>query len=757
MRDRIASAMSSLLRCCDPSIPDVSQEPDSRLCELCQQLDLESLAQNELPRSHPITYILGTLAELTSRAGHCQFCHLVVSAFAASWKQQPLPTSIDGVPVSCKLRNRAVCVVAPKDGDTIAYSENFAANEYEYSNCRITVASNRAPPGCLTEVEVQAIDDDLDMVGLFGNEKLLSRRPRDKLARIDWDLAKAWLLFCAGSHGEQCRQDAVPKEASDGYVPFFRLIDVQRGCVVDAQADWNYVALSYVWGQSPMLKLLLSNKDSLYKDNALLSDEFTIAQTIKDAIEVTQRLEEKYLWVDSLCIMQDDYAEKEKVIGEMDLIYNRAGITIVAAAGSNAGAGLSGLRTGTREIDGFEKQMCISKNKRLVIARSRPTTVVNNSIWNHRGWTYQERFFSHRMLIFTSQQLLYWCRKSSWCEDTVLETDNERVFYDEMPLYRFGVRNKPTGPFMKHVEELPSISMLEEYAQSVAEYSRRQFSFQGDVLDAFKGLEHSMRASHKLDTLSLEFYSGLPSAWFDMALCWTPVLTSKVHRRHAKHRHQSGIEIPFPSWSWTGWIGEVEYAYIQNIETRTRPEVKFYMTDHEGFPIPLRTDLVTPQPLPPYFQSSNAARTLRSKWKPDSAPVDISRSDVQVQESNHQPGPHLVFYSCCAFLPVVERHDGLTVDGNESNPTRQYFIVGESKGWISIDAEWMANNPASTHEFVVISRSMENDWADPGMCDMLHVMLIERCDGMAYRVGIGSVSEAVWADAESEWKIVHLG
>ncbi|OCL02504.1 hypothetical protein AOQ84DRAFT_271702, partial [Glonium stellatum] len=154
-----------------------------------------------------------------------------------------------------------------------------------------------------------------------------------------WDLAKAWLLFCAGSHGEQCRQDAVPKEASDGYVPFFRLIDVQRGCVVDAQADWNYVALSYVWGQSPMLKLLLSNKDSLYKDNALLSDEFTIAQTIKDAIEVTQRLEEKYLWVDSLCIMQDDYAEKEKVIGEMDLIYNRAGITIVAAAGSNAGAG----------------------------------------------------------------------------------------------------------------------------------------------------------------------------------------------------------------------------------------------------------------------------------------------------------------------------------------------------------------------------------------------------------------------------------
>lgn len=750
--------MSSIPCRCVPSVPGVSQELDDHLCEVCQQLDLESLTQNELPRSHPITFMLGTISEIISRATNCRFCDLVVCAFVAAWKQQPLPTSIDGAPISCKLRNRAVCVVASKDGgDALTYSENFAANEYEYSNCRITIASDRAPPGCSVEVELQAVDNALTMSGIYGDERLLSRRPRERLMQIDWDLVKVWFSHCARFHGGQCRQDMVQKDENESYVPFFRLIDVRRGCIVDAQADWSYVALSYVWGQTPMLKLTSTNKEAFYKDNALLSDRYTIAQTIRDAIVVTVQLGERYLWVDSLCIMQDDNTEKEKVIAEMDLIYSRAKITIVAAAGSNANAGLPGVRTGTREIDVFEKRMYIRKNKELVVARSRSSTLVNISNWNRRGWTYQERLFSHRMLIFTVEQLFYWCRKSSWCEDTVMETDNERVFYDEMPLYRFGARNKLSGPFMKHVQELSSVSIFEEYAQSVAEYSRRQFSFQGDVLDAFEGLQHSIRTSDRINPFSLQFYSGLPSVWFEMALCWTPVLTSKVHRRHALYRQPSGVELPFPSWSWVGWIGEVEYIYPRNMEARVRPETKFYMINHKGSPIPIRVNLVTSEPISPSPESSAADRKLRSKWKPEGAPVNISRSDAQVQESCHQPRPHLAFYSSCAFLSIIERNDGLSVNGNQTNPNRQYFIAGESKGWINIDAEWMADNPAPTYEFVMISRSVEDDWADPGMLDMLNVMLIERRDGMAYRVGVGLVSETVWADTESEWKIVHLG
>ena len=129
-----------------------------------------------------------------------------------------------------------------------------------------------------------------------------------------------------------------------------------------------------------------------------------------------------------------------------------------------------------------------------------------------------------------------------------------------MPLYHFESRNKSSGPFMKHVQELSSVSIFEEYAQRVAEYPRRQFSCQGDVLDYSEGLQHSIRTSDRINPPLLQFYSGLPSVWFEMALCWTPVLTSKVHRRHVLYRQPSEIELPFPSWSWAGWIREIEYV-----------------------------------------------------------------------------------------------------------------------------------------------------------------------------------------------------
>ena len=71
-----------------------------------------------------------------------------------------------------------------------------------------------------------------------------------------------------------------------------------------------------------------------------------------------------------------------------------------------------------------------------------------------------------------------------------------------------------------YVQELSSVSIFEEYAQSVAEYSRRQFSFQEDVLDAFEGLQHSIRTSERINSFSLQSYSGLPSVWFEMDTCF---------------------------------------------------------------------------------------------------------------------------------------------------------------------------------------------------------------------------------------------
>ncbi|KAN0098802.1 Heterokaryon incompatibility protein (HET) domain containing protein [Hyaloscypha variabilis] len=707
----------------------------SKLCERCQYLDFASLSSEELPRSHRITYTLGSLFDISSRQSICDFCKLVVQSLSAAWKQLP-PVTIDSQSVQCTLSNRAVGIVL--GDETRSYSENFAANAYKYSNCRIVITCDRAPPGCPRTTEIQLVEGEPERRGLFDDIALFSRRPKDRLLKVNFDLARDWFSYCRKSHGHECERGPLPQNYQDSYALTFRLIDVSRDCVCDAEASWSYVALSYVWGQAPMLKLVQANKVELYSSGALASDKQAIPQTIRDAILVVKRLGEQYLWVDALCITQDDNVEKSKVIGEMDLIYSRANLTIVAAFGNDASAGLPGLQSGTRMVDPFEARMTFNSHgtsKQLTVARSRPTRIIDDSKWNSRGWTYQEKLFSHRMLLFTEEQVLYWCGRNLWCEDTVLETDDARVRYEDTPLYRFRVHNNPSVAFLKQAEESSRISMFEEYANIVSEFCRRDLFFEGDILDAFAGLLRSFRDFHNAGPHNFEYCFGLPSVCFDLAIQWTPPAGSRgLRKRNAEFRSASGATTPFPSWSWTGWTGQVHYKWPYNLEVETLPEIKWYLLDLNGLVISLPTQERSDHPLP--------------RWKPAGAPVDVPPNELEAMIDSPSKMHLLMLYTSSALLPVFQQQDGLQTPGSENSEVREYFIAGEGKGWINLHAEWLASHPQATYEFIVISRSGG---------DFLSVMLIERLGDIAIRVGVGKVSEEVWVQAELEWKLIKLG
>lgn len=74
-------------------------------------------------------------------------------------------------------------------------------------------------------------------------------------------------------------------------------------------------------------------------------------KTIADTMALALELGEQYLWVDVLCIIQDDNKDKKEQIAQMDLIYAGALFTIIAAGGSNAQSGLPGLLEGTRKVE----------------------------------------------------------------------------------------------------------------------------------------------------------------------------------------------------------------------------------------------------------------------------------------------------------------------------------------------------------------------------------------------------------------------
>lgn len=98
----------------------------------------------------------------------------------------------------------------------------------------------------------------------------------------------------------------------------------------------SFVALSYVWGteRNPFwIQTTLSTIDELKNEGAL--DSSRLSQTVEDALQACEKLGERYLWVDQLCIIQDDFDNKEHHIGRMGSVYALARLVIVDCTGKS--------------------------------------------------------------------------------------------------------------------------------------------------------------------------------------------------------------------------------------------------------------------------------------------------------------------------------------------------------------------------------------------------------------------------------------
>ena len=100
------------------------------------------------------------------------------------------------------------------------------------------------------------------------------------------------------------------------------------------------MALSYVWGAANQYKTLREDLDQLQQEGYLDRDDIAIPRTIRDAIGLVPLLRGRYLWVDSLCILQEDGEELWDQIHGMASIYANATVTIVAAQGETADYGV---------------------------------------------------------------------------------------------------------------------------------------------------------------------------------------------------------------------------------------------------------------------------------------------------------------------------------------------------------------------------------------------------------------------------------
>lgn len=180
----------------------------------------------------------------------------------------------------------------------------------------------------------------------------------------------------------------------------------------------GFVALSYMWqegGDSDNIRLERTNRRELESEGGLTN--IRLPFIISDVISLCKDLGQRYLWVDRQCIIQDDESSKHDQIAGMDTIYLSANLTIIVAVNSRDGEGIPGYRTWPRKSSVWRPEHELDGEGRRLSELNGMRTIVNASLWNKRGWTFQERILSKRRLFVTDFEVIFECSQGRVTEE----------------------------------------------------------------------------------------------------------------------------------------------------------------------------------------------------------------------------------------------------------------------------------------------------------------------------------------------------
>ncbi|RYP13583.1 hypothetical protein DL767_010655 [Monosporascus sp. MG133] len=318
----------------------------------------------------------------------------------------------------------------------------------------------------------------------------------------------------------------------------------------------RYAALSYVWGGNLTLMLLNSNYAEL-SDAGFSSYIERIPRTIIGAFSVVRDLGIRYIWVDSLCIIQDSRGDWDREARQMDAVYRNAILTVCAASAHSASDGIAGIEDMLRT----EEENCFPLSSFRVRTVAPVAEMIHASPWDTRAWTFQERLLSRRCAIFTPNEIVWQCRAATWRESVEYPLDASMWTLDVI------------GTPFRDMNENP----VRRYVSCVTTYSGRKLTYLSDKSAAFRGLESVL--ARELDSGERLLF-GLPSRYFDWAMLWEP-------REPGPQISSVGAS---PSWSWCGWDHEVEWRQsmlggpLFDLHTwfKTRTWVTWFYADGQG-------------------------------------------------------------------------------------------------------------------------------------------------------------------------------
>lgn len=700
---------------------DLSREPSERRpnqvdASRAGSLAVESLVKPEQRRElGNVPRYLGKLSSI-QRKRYCPFCRLVLEI-----SDRPLDQRM---PSAAPSDDPAVYAKWVIDGQEEIFTDQSGSKQKFIPRTRRVLIYSE--PQAFKDGYIALLNESAPFNEFFGRRL----KSHDLL---EPDVLRSWIRTCESAHGQDCESSLVHPDLMKSPRHVLRAIDVENYCVTEVPADTRFVALSYLWGKNFEQVFLTSENLPMFSKPEGLR-KVHLPRTIKDTIKLTKLLGERYLWTDSLALVHDRGFQYHD-----DWIYARAQLTIVAGSGKDANAGLPGVRPESRMWHQSIEE--VVPGIKLMVSHLAEDYIATSQ-WDSRAWTFQERMLSRRCLLFVNGRVYFQCRRATFCEDMEMPCPNGWSLDSiDMPTRIF--REKPFVQFTSAVEL----------------YTRRELTNAADILDAFGGVEQVLEKR-----LNVTIYYGLFEQLMDSSLIWES--TKRLSRRNN-----------FPSWSWAGWIGEIQWKFTETAKSWIMWHHSEDGPEQHHFPAQLVSRIDPPIPW-----EQHRMRTARKLGRDADHPPYLHFGTVVAHFSLIDPQP----VRKSIISPLRKRLTGpsalSTVRPAPADPGLVRAGIADKNGqWcgtINLDEKWGYRTNVSV-KFLVLSRLSRfspdevEAWQDyPFFPDAVeeeiqrfdygvyNVLLVSEHKGVYYREGLGRILVSAMANALEPspcWQDVLLG
>lgn len=409
----------------------------------------------------------------------------------------------------------------------------------------------------LTSLGYEPIPYMEDQGDHYGLGRLISAHSGDQQCL---DLAKEWFHRCTHTHGEACALkdcEELPKRLV--YVPPDPN-DRLRVCITAGRRG-QYAALSYCWGQGTRFqstRSTINERIAGFYPNAL-------PQSLRDAVDVTRHLGLRYIWIDSLCIIQADEVDWNTESAKMATVYGGAAVTICADLSQNTDQGfLQPRRAPVSHCFGPNGKYCLQ---------------LMSQDWDHmcaqplyeRGWAFQERLLARRTLHFLDDQIAWECNTTLYREQfryRQLHGEDHFIKKQLAPWYHQG--SCPAPPRHPYGIWFDLDLRICRWNAVIQEIAVRKFTVETDRLPAISGLASAIKTP-EMGTYLAGIWEGDP---FKSMLWYVrfPADQEKYRRKYMA-----------PSWSWVWTKHQIMWPYLAFTPDRPADQIDKWETWSKKF------------------------------------------------------------------------------------------------------------------------------------------------------------------------------